>query len=187
MGVRQLCLRRIGVRGQKSLKTAAMWHVSPVAVCQPCELLYTCYLLTYLHGERERITGVWRRSPSGVQGQSRDRPPYTSPCKNSSDLYQFQERPLAKVGVDTSTPVHSVATPLGLDHPMNRLPISPSIRCQRHHFWHPAIVFVARLIDGSRAYTPQLCRSAGMHGVPHDRSRGGLNYSRKQSRSIYLF
>jgi len=54
-------------------------------------------LLTYLHGERERITGVWRRSPSGVQGQSRDRPPYTSPCKNSSDLYQFQERPLAKV------------------------------------------------------------------------------------------
>ena len=36
--------------------------------------------------EREPITGVWRRS----------RLPY--PCKNSSDLYQFQERPLAKVG-----------------------------------------------------------------------------------------
>jgi len=25
-----------------------MWHVSPVAVWQLCELLYTCYLLTYL-------------------------------------------------------------------------------------------------------------------------------------------
>jgi len=34
--------------------------------------------------EREPITGVWRRSDP--------------PCKNSSDLYQFQERPLAKVG-----------------------------------------------------------------------------------------
>jgi len=39
--------------------------------------------------EREPITGVWRRS---------DSPPTTHPCKNSSDLYQFQERPLAKVG-----------------------------------------------------------------------------------------
>jgi len=26
-----------------------MWHVSSVAVWQPCELLYTCYLLTYSH------------------------------------------------------------------------------------------------------------------------------------------
>jgi len=39
--------------------------------------------------EREPITGVWRRT---------DPPSYPSPCKNSSDLYQFQERPLAKVG-----------------------------------------------------------------------------------------
>jgi len=38
--------------------------------------------------EREPITGVWKRS----------RPPYPSPCKNSSDLYQFYERPLANVG-----------------------------------------------------------------------------------------
>jgi len=38
--------------------------------------------------EREPITRVWRRS----------RPPYPFPCKNSSDLYQFQERPLATVG-----------------------------------------------------------------------------------------
>jgi len=37
--------------------------------------------------ERQPITGVWRRS---------DPPPYPSPRKNSSDLYQFQERPLAK-------------------------------------------------------------------------------------------
>ena len=37
--------------------------------------------------EREPITGVRRRS----------RPPICPPCKNS-DLYQFQERPLAKVG-----------------------------------------------------------------------------------------
>ena len=43
--------------------------------------------------EREPITGVWRRSRV-------DRPPPTSPPpgKNSSDLYQFRERPLAKVG-----------------------------------------------------------------------------------------
>ena len=41
------------------------------------------------HGEREPITGVWRRT---------DPPPYPSSCKNSSDLYQFQARPLAKVG-----------------------------------------------------------------------------------------
>ena len=38
------------------------------------------------------------------------------PCKNSSELYQFQERATAKVGggVDMSTPVHPVATPLTL-------------------------------------------------------------------------
>jgi len=54
------------------------------------------------HGEREPITGVWRRSD----------PRHPSRCKNSSDLYQFQERPLAKSGVDMSTPVHPVVTPL---------------------------------------------------------------------------
>ena len=49
----------------------------------------------------EPITGVWR---------------LPSPCKNSSELYQFQERAPAKVGggVDMSTPVHPVATPLTL-------------------------------------------------------------------------
>jgi len=48
--------------------------------------------------EREPITGVWRRS-------DRIDPLYPSPCKNSSDFYQFQERPLAKVGLtlDMST------------------------------------------------------------------------------------
>jgi len=35
-----------------------------------------------------------------------------SPCKNSSDFYQFQERPLAKSGMDMSTPIYPVATPL---------------------------------------------------------------------------
>ena len=39
------------------------------------------------HGEREPITGVWRRTAP---------PHYPPPCKNSSDLYQFQERPLTK-------------------------------------------------------------------------------------------
>jgi len=38
--------------------------------------------------EREPITAVWRRSDS----------PAPPPCKNSSDLYQFQERSVAKVG-----------------------------------------------------------------------------------------
>jgi len=37
--------------------------------------------------EREPITGVWRRTD-----------PLPSPYKNSSDMYQFQERHLAKVG-----------------------------------------------------------------------------------------
>jgi len=41
--------------------------------------------------EREPTRGVWRRSRP-------DRLPYLSPCKKSSDLYQFQERPLANVG-----------------------------------------------------------------------------------------
>ena len=41
--------------------------------------------------EREPITGVWRLIPPA------GRPPPPA-CKNSSDLYQFQERPLAKVG-----------------------------------------------------------------------------------------
>ena len=39
--------------------------------------------------ERQPITGVWRRT---------DPPPNPPLCENSSDLYQFQERPLAKVG-----------------------------------------------------------------------------------------
>ena len=39
--------------------------------------------------ERQPITGVWRRT---------DPPPNHPLCKNSSDLYRFQERPLAKVG-----------------------------------------------------------------------------------------
>jgi len=39
--------------------------------------------------ERQPITGVWRRT---------DPPPTPPLCKNSSDLYRFQERPLAKVG-----------------------------------------------------------------------------------------
>jgi len=41
--------------------------------------------------EREPITGVWRRSDPTDS-------PTPTPVKNSSDLYQFQERPLAKVG-----------------------------------------------------------------------------------------
>jgi len=36
------------------------------------------------HGEREPITWIWRWSQP-------DRPPTSPPCKNSSDLYQFQE------------------------------------------------------------------------------------------------
>jgi len=36
------------------------------------------------------------------------------PSKNSTDLHQSHERPLAKNGVDMSTPVHPVATPLAV-------------------------------------------------------------------------
>jgi len=50
-------------------------------------------------------------------GLEAERPPPTPPpCKNSSDLYQFQ-RPVAKVGVDISTPA---ATPLALDALVSR-------------------------------------------------------------------
>ena len=50
--------------------------------------------------EREPVMGVGGGAPSGVQGQT-DLPPFSSypdPYKNSLDLYQFQERPLAKDG-----------------------------------------------------------------------------------------
>jgi len=45
--------------------------------------------------------------------RSRGRAPLPLPCKNSSDLYQFQQRPLAKVGwtcPPQSTPWKQVAT-----------------------------------------------------------------------------
>jgi len=57
--------------------------------------------------EREPITGVWRRSRP-------DRLPTTPPRKkNSSDLYQFQERPVAKVG--WTCPPRGDATAFELD------------------------------------------------------------------------
>ena len=46
-------------------------------------------------------------------GLEAKRLPYPSPCKNSSDLYQFQERPLAKVGwtcpLESTPPLAAVA------------------------------------------------------------------------------
>jgi len=45
--------------------------------------------------QRRPITGVWRQHT------------YPSPCRNSSDLYQFQERPLAKVGWTLSPYSHT--------------------------------------------------------------------------------
>ena len=49
-----------------------------------------------------QICGVDRHGERGARvyngGLEADRPPSPSLCKNSSDLYQFQERPLAKVG-----------------------------------------------------------------------------------------
>jgi len=49
-----------------------------------------------------KICGVDRRGERGARayngGLEAERPRYPSPCKNWSDLYQFQERPLAKVG-----------------------------------------------------------------------------------------
>jgi len=65
------------------------------------------------HGEREPITGVWRRNPQRGPGPTPLTPP---PCNNSSDLYQFQERPLAKVGwtcPPQSSPPRGDATGLG--------------------------------------------------------------------------
>ena len=68
-------------------------------------------ILPFRQGRRQvKICGVDRHGERGARvyngGLGAEQPPY--PCKNSSDLYQFQERPLAKV----STPVHLVATPL---------------------------------------------------------------------------
>jgi len=88
--------------------------------CFNCRLIYT----TMTQGRRQvKICGVDRHGERGVRAYnggleaeppagSRVDPPYLSACKNSSDLYQFQERPLAKVWVGMSTPVHPVATPL---------------------------------------------------------------------------
>ena len=47
------------------------------------------------------MTSAERMEPTGESSPNLNRTdplPYPSPCKNSSDLYQFQERPLAKVG-----------------------------------------------------------------------------------------
>ena len=74
-------------------------------------------ILPFRQGRRQvKIGGVDRHGERGARvyngGLGAERPPYPSPCKNSSDLYQFQERPLAKVGVDMSIPVQPVAMPL---------------------------------------------------------------------------
>jgi len=49
-----------------------------------------------------KICGVDRHGDRGARayngGLETERPPIPLPYKNSSDLYQFQERPVAKVG-----------------------------------------------------------------------------------------
>ena len=56
------------------------------------------------HGEREPITGVWGRS---------DPPPTPSACKKTRRIcINFRSDVYSKSGVDMSTPVHLVATPL---------------------------------------------------------------------------
>ena len=63
-----------------------------------------CKLLReHAQGRRQvEICGVDRHGERGVRayngGLEAARPPYPFPRKNSSDLYQFQQRPLAKVG-----------------------------------------------------------------------------------------
>ena len=61
--------------------TSAGWQVTlcdtcgmrvPVAVWQPCELLYTCYLLTYLHREIDRQTRSLQYSALLYRGWSND-------------------------------------------------------------------------------------------------------------------
>jgi len=87
---------------------------------QPPPELCQCYLSScykhasfcvatryYKQGHRQvKICGVDRHTasaermePTGESSPNLNRAdPYPSPCKNSSDLNQFQERPLAKVG-----------------------------------------------------------------------------------------
>jgi len=59
-----------------------------------------------------KICGVDRHGKLGAPayngGLEAERPPYPLPCKKSSDLYQFQERPLAKSGVEMSTAHNSL-------------------------------------------------------------------------------
>ena len=60
-------------------------------------------IISCLQGRRQvKICGVDRHGERGARaynwGLEAERPPYSSPCKNSSDLYQFQKRPLEKVG-----------------------------------------------------------------------------------------
>jgi len=73
--------------------------------------------------ERQPITGVWRRT---------DPPPNPPLCKNSSDLYQFQERPLAKVGWTCPPQSTPVATPLV------RIPWPACARISRYRVRCPA-------------------------------------------------
>ena len=50
-----------------------MWHVSiPVAVWQPCELLYTCYLLTYLPAQKRSAQAAVKRSKMSLIADNRD-------------------------------------------------------------------------------------------------------------------
>ena len=52
-----------------------MWHVSiPVAVWQPCELLYTCYLLTYLLTGAEAVGAGGREAVQDVADRRQSRP-----------------------------------------------------------------------------------------------------------------
>ena len=62
---------------------------------------YDC--LVNSQGRRQvKICGVDRHGSRGARayngGLEAERPPFSAPCKNTSDLYQFQERLLAKVG-----------------------------------------------------------------------------------------
>ena len=56
--------------------------------------LVKCFLKIKINNINYRPNGVWRRSDS------------PTPCKNSSDLYQFLERPLVKV--EWTCPLQSI-------------------------------------------------------------------------------
>jgi len=81
-------------------------YSAPVVKQKYCAIPARSVGRVLIQGRRQvKLCGVERHCErggraynGGLGAEPTGRTPYPSPCKNSSDLYQFHERPLAKVG-----------------------------------------------------------------------------------------